>query len=162
MEFGSAQIRVILEPEEGALVERLVDRVCSFAGFDRTAFRADHPGAPIRTKRFSLAITSAEGLIGPLRVLEARVENKKDTTALFERLVSKLSVDDRAVLASTVESRTDEDNCYVRLDKKLFFNDAYVLVDHGQCVHFTFSILTYPKSREGAIAFVTEQLAPFE
>ena len=159
MEFGSVQIRVILEPDEGALSERLVERVCSFAGFDLEGFRNEHPGQPIRTKRFSLSITQVEGLTGPLQVLRARVDSKRDAAAVFARLADRLDEDDRKVLASTVSSRTDEANCYIRLDKKLFLNDSFVLVDHGQCIHFTFSILTYPKSREQAIRFVEEQLS---
>jgi RNA binding exosome subunit len=159
MEFGAARIRVILEPEEGALIERLVEKVCSVADFDLATFRSENPGVAIRTKRFSLRIASAEGLTGQLQVLEAHVHAKKDADALFSRIVSGLDRDDRVLLASTVESRTDEDHCYVRLDKKLFLNDTYVLVDHGQCIHFSFSILTYPKSREKAVVFIKKLLS---
>ena len=154
MEIGSVHIRVILEPDEGALIERLIERICGFAGFDLTAFRDEHPGRPIRTKRFALEIASADGLTGPLQVLRCRITSKKDAADAFAQLVACLDGQDREMLASTVESRTDEANCYIRLDKKLFLNGSSVLVDHGQCIHFTFSILTYPKSREAAITFV--------
>jgi RNA binding exosome subunit len=160
MEYGSVQFRVIVEPEEGALIERLIEGICSLAGFDLSAFRAAHPGEPIRTGRFELTVNRAEGLTNSLFVIEARASSKKEAAAIFNTLVGKLEPDDRGFLARTLESRIDEDSrCFVRLDKKLFLNGVFALVDHGKCVHLTFTVLTYPRSREGAIRFVEKTLA---
>ena len=159
MEFGSVAIRAFLEPDEADLTDRLVPRVCALAGFDLEAFRAEHPGEPIRTSRFELSIGTASGFDGTLRIVTATVSNKRDAAALFDRVVRGLDTEDRSFLAETLGSRTDDEtHCFVRLDKPLFLNGAFKLVDHGRCVHLDFNVLTYPKSREAAIAFLAERI----
>lgn len=159
MEFGSVRIRIIIEPEEGALLERFIEKTCELARFDREAFRKEHPGEPMRTNRFELFVTPAQGLTGPLNVLEAQVTVKKDSMVLFDTIVSRLSAQDRALLLETLPTRVDDEaQCFMRFDKKLFLNDVFALVDHGKCVHVTFQVLTYPKSRESAVRFLSEHL----
>lgn len=159
MELGHVSIRVFLEPGE-ALTERLVERLCALAGFDLTGFRKEHPTGPIRSTRFSLSIDTAEGFDGPIRIVTASVLAKKDAGALFDRVVASLDDEDRAFLDRTLASRIDEEaHLFVRLDKPLFANGVFKLVDHGRCVHFDFTVLTYPRSREAAIAFVHGRIA---
>lgn len=160
MEFGRVDVRVFLEPTQEALTDAFVERICAFIGFDLAAHRAQYPGEPLRTNRYSLMIGTAEGFDGTIRVMNAAVEAKKDAKALFERIVEGLSEEDRAFLRGTVPTRVDEEgHCYVRLDKLAFLEDKLVLVDHGQCVRFDFNILTYPRSQESAIAFVDAEVA---
>lgn len=159
MEIGRVDLRVFLEPEEHALTERFIERICGFARFDLASFRAEHPEEPIRTNRFSIAIAPAEGFDGTIRIIEASVEAKKDAGALFDRLVASISEDDRAFLASSVPSRVDDEaHCYVRVDKLAFLEGRFELVDHGKCVRFDFNVLTYPKSRDRAVRFVEDRI----
>jgi RNA binding exosome subunit len=160
MEFGSTRIRIIFEPGEESLIERAIEKVCALVHFDLAAFRAEHPGEPIRTKRFEIAVSRAQGLIGQLFVLTAQVRSKKDAALLFDELIETLDPKERMMLRSTIPSRTDDElRCFVRIDKALFLNGVCALVDHGRCVHFSFTILTYPKSREQAIRFLEGYLA---
>ena len=159
MEFGPLRIRIIIEPDEGALIERLIEQTCALAGFDLASFRKEHEGEPIRTNRFELLVNRAEGLTGQLFVIEALVSSKKDTASAFGALIERLTAEDRVFLRDTVESRIDEESrCFVRLDKMLFLNDVFALVDHGKCVHCSFTIMTYPRSRDAAVRFVEEIL----
>ena len=163
MEFGPVRIRAIIDPDEASRTEPLIEKVCALAGFDLAAHREAHPGEPIRSNRFELSVAPAEGLTSSLYVLSARIGTKKDAMACFDAIVRRLSEEDRAFLIDSLDSRFDDDSqCFVRLDKKLFLNDVFALVDHGKCVHFTFSILTYPKNRDAAFAFLKEHLAPSE
>lgn len=90
-----------------------------------------------------------------ITILSIQVEKERHTKFFFEVFKEMLGDEQIETLISQ-ENRVDEKGkFYVRFDKQKFLeNDEVELVDHGNCIHFTFMIAAYPKNRNRALEIV--------
>jgi RNA binding exosome subunit len=82
-----------------------------------TAVHNTLPRESIDTATFKKAnLTGHHG--NPIILYEARIKEKKQVQASFEKLCSGLSILDKETLANEVKQHLDKGNLYVRLDKQ--------------------------------------------
>jgi RNA binding exosome subunit len=65
------------------------------------------------------------------------------------KLISRLSGEDKKVIIKTLDSRfSDDQHLFLRFDKNLFLENNLKLCDHGCCFHVKISIVTFPRNLE--------------
>ncbi len=180
MEFSNVEVRIFLKEEELENEELYKNKIFSLfniknvelfkvesfdsASKEDKSFYKMHSNSleHFKFKKFNFFRSVSKGFENKKIVFLNFVDRNKDNVkSVFEKIVKGLSDGDFKSLILTSDSRIDDNNkFYLRLDKNSFLEGSFVLSDSGSVVHFSFHILTYPKSKVEAlkqvISFIRE------
>ena len=92
----------------------------------------------------------------PIKILTLTLTKETHTTKFLAFFVSKLSTEQKKLLLAQKESRTDNHlHFFIRIDKEQWNKEQKILlVDHGNCIHFSISLAAYPAQRTHALTLV--------
>jgi len=112
-------------------------------------------------EKIELHEIKTEGFEGrQIIIYELKLHKEKETNTFLKKLLSKLSIEQKAILKNEKELRLDEnDDFFIRLDKKKLIQGIYELTTSGDCFHIRMNIAAFPKKREVAIKVIDEMFA---
>ena len=83
------------------------------------------------------------------KIFEIKLAKGKHVADFLEYLNSKISKEEREMLARQYLTRVDEElNFFLRLEKKGILNDEYKITDSGECFHVKIHLAAYPAKVE--------------
>jgi RNA binding exosome subunit len=94
-------------------------------------------------------------------IFEIGLSKQRHISAFLKSLFSRLSQDQKELVASQKEKRVDDNlYFYMRFDKaKLVEENKLWLTDCGSCFHLKISLAPFPRKKELALKIVDELLA---
>ncbi len=141
MQINRIQCRVFSEDDDNKTVDKCL---AEFLPFN------------LKKEKILLEENSAKGFNEKdIKIIQFYLKKKKHINILLSHILEKMTNDDKKMLVEQAETRLDNENrFFIRFDKTELFNGNLKVTDEGDCFHFTFSIATFPKSRDKALEFV--------
>jgi RNA binding exosome subunit len=148
MQAHLIELSVFSAPEDN--LEKISNSFLSFLPFDPAEEK-------VPVKRLN-----AEGFNDrKIVILSVTLSKQRHITAFLKSLFSRLSPDQKELVANQKESRVDDNlYFYMRFDKaKLMEGGKLWLTDCGSCFHLKISLAPFPRKKELALKIVDELLA---
>lgn len=111
----------------------------------------------LEEEKIPLSKSTALGLEGKsITILSAGLSKQRHVKLFLDSLLSRLSSEQKELLARQKESRLDEElTFFIRFDKTRLLSDATLCItDSGNCFHLKMSIAAFPSKRDAALAVI--------
>ncbi len=93
-------------------------------------------------------------------ILDVFLKKETHTQGFLRNLMSKLSVEQKALLRRTLDQRMDEEfNLMIDLDKNRLQSEQYWVVNAGPCFHTRIRAAAFPATRDAAITILEDMLS---
>lgn len=118
-------------------------------------------GTDIKEEKIRLHEFTAKGFNeSKIKVIEARLENRRPVKSFLDHLIGLLSEEQGSMLIRQADSRLDENlHFFIRIDKEKWLERKTCITDSGNCYHIKMSIASYPKSRKTALKAVIDMFS---
>ncbi len=179
-DFANVEVRIFLKEEEKEFEEEFKNKIFSLFEVNKDDFvKVDFENSSkedksfynfhsnniehFKFKKFHFFRSISKGFENKNIIFLNFVEKNSDNVnRVLENIIKNLSEKDFEKLILTSDTRIDDNNkFFLRLDKKAFLEDNFLLSDSGSVVHFSFHIITYPKSKVEALKKIISLMKSF-